>query len=109
MPTTRNPDASLSVEFIPRGVIGSADIYLDGVIFEIKSPLSSKANTIEHRLKDAVNSQSSNIILDSSRIKNKPDYSLKNYLINRMRKQRQIRQLIFITKQGKIIDIGKLI
>ena len=97
------------VEFVPEGVLGTADIYLDGTIFEIKSPRSNKANTIEHRLKDAVNSQSFNIILDSSRIKSKPDYSLKKYLTNILRRQKQIKRLIFITKQGKIIDINELL
>ena len=97
------------VEFIPEGTIGTADIFLDGIVYEIKSPKSNKINTIEHRIKDAINNQSCNLIIDSSRIKGMKDYNLKNWLIKKCREQPQIRRMIFINKKGQIIDIKTLI
>lgn len=101
--------AGYRVEFIPTGTIGTADIYLNGVTYEIKSPKSNKINTIEHRIKDAVNNQSCNIIIDSSRIKGMRDCNLQNWLIGKCKAQPQIRKMLFINKKGQIIDIKKLI
>ena len=93
------------IEFLPVNTIGSADILLDGIRFEIKSPRSRKTNTIEHRIKDAVRNQSSNIIIDSSRIRNMPDIVLQQWLTERCRIQPQIKRLLFVNKKGQIIDI----
>ena len=43
--------AGHAVEFIPESTIKTADILLDGVEFEIKSPKSGNANSLEHILK----------------------------------------------------------
>lgn len=101
--------AGHAVEFIPEGNIGTADIYLDGIEFEIKSPKTSNTNTIEHRLKDAIRNQSCNIIIDSSRLKGMPDYALQKWLIGRCRVQPQIKRMLFINKRSQIIDIKALI
>ena len=100
--------AGHSVEFIPEGTIGTADIFLDGIVYEIKSPKSNNTNTIEHRLKDAVKNQSHNLIVDSSRIKDMPDAVLQHWLIERCRKQPQIKRMLFVNKRGQIIDIKAL-
>ena len=96
------------VKFIPKTNNTCADIYLDGVIYEIKSPLSSLTNSLEHILKDATK-QSSNIIFDSSRMKHSRDYNTRNFLISQAKSRKQIKHLIFITKKGEIIDISALI
>ncbi len=101
--------AGYKVEFIPEGNIGTADIYLNKVIYEIKSPKSNKTNTIEHRIKEAINNQSCNLIIDSSRIKGMRDNNFKNWLIERCRKQPQIKKMLFINKKGEIVDIKSLI
>lgn len=101
--------AGHAVEFIPEGTIGTADIYLDGVIYEIKSPKTRNTNTIEHRLKDAIRNQSYNLIIDSSRIKDMPDPVFQNWLIKRCRLQPQIKNMLFINKKGQIIDIKALV
>ena len=91
------------VEFIPENkLVGSPDIYLDGVKFEIKSPKSNKPNTWEQRLKDAINNQSCNIIFDSSRIKDVPDYKILSWLHNKYKAQPQIKRLIFVNKRGGV-------
>lgn len=101
--------AGHEVIFIPAGTIGSADIYLDRTEYEIKSPKTNNTNTIEHRLKEAVRRQSCNLIVDSSRMKNMSDHALQNWLIDRCRKQPQIKKMLLINKKGQIIDIKALI
>lgn len=101
--------AGHEVIFISEGLISSADIYLDGVAYEIKSPKTNNTNTIEHRLKEAVRRQSCNLIIDSSRLKNMNDHNFQNWLIERCRKQPQIKKMLFINKKGQIVDIKSLV
>lgn len=100
--------AGYAVEFIPEANTKTADILLDGIEFEIKSPKSANANSLEHILKKAVK-QSCNIIIDTSRMKNVRDDNTSRFLINQVRIRRQINNLIMITKQGQIIDISALV
>ena len=100
--------AGYAVEFIPETNTKTADILLDGIEFEIKSPKSANANSLEHILKKAVK-QSCNIIIDTSRMKNVRDDNIRCFLINQVRIRRQINNLIMITKQGQIIDISALV
>lgn len=100
--------AGYAVEFIPETNTKTADILLDGIEFEIKTPKSANANSLEHILKKAVK-QSCNIIIDTSRMKNVRDDNTRRFLINQVRIRRQINNLIMITKQGQIIDISALV
>ena len=96
------------VEFLEEGDLRTADIKLDGIEYEIKSPESFNSNTFEHKLKDATK-QSPNLIIDTSRIKKVRDLKVRSFLVNQMRKQKQIKKMIMITKHGQIIDISTLI
>ncbi len=96
------------VEFLEEGDLRTADIKLDGIEYEIKSPESFNPNTFEHKLKDATK-QSPNLIIDMSRIKKVRDLKVRSFLVNQMRKQKQIKKMIMITKHGQIIDISTLI
>lgn len=96
------------VVFLEESSIHRADILLDGVEFEIKSPRSANSNSLEHLLKKALR-QSSNIIVDMSRIKNCHDDSFRRFLITQARNRKQIKRLIMITKKGQVIDIDALI
>ena len=81
IPASRNPwphemraaeilaKAGYCVEFLEEKTISTADILLNSIEYEIKSPKTNNVNTIEHRLKDAIRNQSCNIIIDSSRMK----------------------------------------
>ena len=100
--------AGHAVEFIPESNTKTADILLDGVEFEIKSPKSANANSLEHILKKAVK-QSCNIIIDTSRMKNIRDDNTRRFLVNQARLRKRIKKLIMITKQGQIIDVSVLI
>ncbi len=101
--------AGHAVEFIPEGYQSTADILLDGIEYEIKSPKTNNTNTIEHRIKEAIRNQSRNLIIDSSRLRGMTDYNLRNWLVDRCRKQPQIKRMLFINKHGQIIDIIALV
>ena len=100
--------AGYSVEFIPKSQIKTADILLDGIEYEIKSPITNKPDKIERNIKRAL-TQSKNIIIDSSRIKSMRDDTLRKFLITKAKQQKQIGKLILITKHGQIIDIKSLL
>ena len=96
------------VEFIEESNLHTADILLDGVEFEIKSPKSATANSLEHILKKALK-QSPNIIIDTSRMKGVRDDNTRRFLVAQMRSRKQIKRLLMITKRGQIIDISGLV
>ena len=92
------------VEFLVEGLLPSADIRLDGVEFEIKSPESFNPNTLEHTIRDTLK-QSSNIIIDTSRMKRAHDYQVQRFLTGIVYRNTRIKRLLMVTKRGKIIDI----
>lgn len=95
------------IEFLPEGLLPCADILLDDIECEIKSPETSKLSSVEQLIRKALK-QSSNVIIDGSRRKIREE-KLRNYLIYKCRKQRQIKHMLFVTKTQKIIDIVDLI
>ncbi len=95
------------VEFLPEGLLPRADILLDGVEYEIKSPEHFTPNTLEHTLKNAIR-QSPNIIVDMSRMKKVSSVRLRSFLVRQIRSRRQIKRLLLITRQGEVIDIFEL-
>lgn len=96
------------VEFLPPARIKRADIKLDGVEFEIKSPLTNKPKKIIRNVKRALE-QAQNVIIDSSRIKGMRDDSLRKLLIGRVKDQKKLRRLLLVTKRGQIIDITAMV
>lgn len=79
------------------------DLRMNGVEWELKSPQGNGAKTIENILKKAAK-QSSNIILDLSRIKMNSNQAIsrtKYYLHNN---KHGIKKLLVITKSRKVID-----
>ena len=93
------------VEFLEeRHRIPTADICLDGIEYEIKSPEAFNPNTIEHTIRNALK-QSSNIIIDTSRLKKIRDTQICNFLTHQSQKYRQIKRMLVVTKRGKIIEI----
>ncbi len=100
--------AGHNVEFLPESNVSTADILLDGIEYEMKSPFTNKPDKLERNIKRGLK-QSKNIIFDSSRIKNMRDDNLRRFLIKKAREQKQIGKLIFITRRGQIVDIKSLI
>lgn len=95
------------VEFLTESALPCADIRLDGIEYEIKSPETAKLSSVEQLIRKALK-QASNIIIDASRCKIRED-RLRKYLIYKCREQRQIKRLLFITKNRQIIDIVKIV
>ena len=100
--------AGHEVEFIREAKVRTADILLDNVVFEIKSPKSFNANSFEHLLKRGTR-QSPNLIIDSSRLRGVVDKKVEIFLVNQVKKQKQIKRLIFINKRGVVVDINEVI
>ncbi len=99
--------AGHNIEFIEESNLHTADILLDGVEFEIKSPKTSNANSLEHLLKKALK-QSSNIIIDTSRMKSSRDDNIRKFLVAQAKSRKQIKKLIMVTKRGQIIEITRI-
>lgn len=103
-------EAGYIVKFVPRhDSARTADAFLDNTLFEFKSPEGSNIKCIENNLQKALRYQSKNIVIDSCRVKNLQDRSIQSYLISRMQRKKGIKRLIFITKNGEVVDIGDLI
>ena len=96
------------VEFIPEANIKMPDFYIDGVRYEIKSPVSGKVRAIERNLARGLNKNCTNIVFDSSRMKVRDDQILRE-LIKRRRIGKGLKKLLFINKRGMIIDIEAMI
>jgi hypothetical protein len=101
----------LVVEFVPestRDLTKSPDIIVEGLRWEMKSPKTDKWNQIQNNLKKA-NRQSKYIIIDSQRIKHLPDKSIQNFLLERYKKQKSIKRLLFVNRKRQVIDIANLV
>lgn len=97
--------AGYTVEFIASSnTAKTPDIWLNGIPYEIKSPKTNKTNSLEHILKRAV-AQSSNIIIDTSRIKNGNEPTIIRFLKGQARSRKGIKNLLIITKKEHIIDM----
>lgn len=96
------------VEFLPESHVHTADIKIDGVEYEIKSPKSAAANSLEHSLKKALK-QSPNLVIDSSRLKGVRDDKIRRFLVSQVRSRKRIKRMLFVTKAGRIIDIFGLL
>ena len=97
-------EAGHKVEFLPEANLKTADILLDEVEFEIKSPKAALSNSLEHSLKKAIK-QSPNIIVDTSRIKHARANNVRRFLLAQANVRTGIKRLIMITGSGYIIDI----
>ncbi len=96
------------VEFLPTRSQKTADILLDGIEYEIKSPLTDNPKKIIRNVKRALQ-QSRNVIIDSSRIRGMRDDTLRKLLVSRAKDQKTLKRLLLITKWGQIIDIKGLV
>ena len=103
-------NAGYNIRFISNNkTIGMADCYVNNTIFEIKAPEGKSTACIERNLRKAVNHQSGNIIIDSFRVKNIQDRSIKNFLIERLKLKHGIKRILFVNRKRSVIDINKLI
>ena len=100
-------DAGCNVEFTRRtwgNRVTSADVVINGVVWEMKSPQASDNKAIERNLRKA-SKQSCNVILDSQRMKGASDTEIERRLRTISAHIKAIRRLWFINRNREIIDI----
>jgi hypothetical protein len=83
--------------------VKSADIFMDGLAWEIKSPKSSSYRSLTYRIRKAIK-QSKHVIIDTSKTKLND-----TAIIIKLRKisvlEKSLQNLKIVTKDRKIIDI----
>lgn len=98
-----------NVELIPPSSTPNArnaDFFMDGLVWEAKSPTGNSSRmTIERVLHKAAR-QSENVVIDLRRTK-LPDRQSLACLEKQFGLSRRIRRLIVITKQEKMVDFRK--
>ena len=82
----------------------SADAYLNGTLFEFKSPISTNIRGIERNIKRG-RKQSPNLVICSQRMKHIQDKSIINYLSTNRERLNGITRLLFVNKHGQVFDI----
>ncbi len=82
----------------------SPDILMDGLIWEMKAPKSSKLKPIQLRLREGLR-QSPNLIFDSRRMKNLPQHAILREVRSCAGKLKTLKRLIYIDNHGELIDI----
>lgn len=85
----------------------TADVLVNGIVYEIKSPKTDKLSAVERNLKRAAR-QSENIIIDSRRMSKLHDITIQNCLLQKFKQQKTVKRLLFVNRKHQIIDISKL-
>ena len=96
-----------TVEFIPRSknrYDKSADVFMNGLIWEMKAPKSDKLHMVEQNLRRALR-QSRNVIFDSRRMKGLPDHAIERELRKRGKELKSLERLLFVNRHAQVIDI----
>lgn len=99
--------AGMTVEFIRRSEehrTTSADVIVNGLIWEIKAPESDKAKVIEKNLRKALH-QSKNVIFDARRMKKLPDMVIEREVRKWCCELRTIKHLIYVNRGGEVCII----
>lgn len=100
--------AGHTVEFIKKSEVDhehTADVYLDGVLWEMKAPRGSLMKRVEKNIRRGLR-QSRNIIFDCRRMKDLPDTAIERELRTCANgRVKGLEHLIFINRKGKEIAI----
>ncbi len=89
--------------------IKTPDIAMDGVNWEIKSPVSAGARSIEHAFRSAIK-QSENVLFDLRRSKANDQANLaKIKYVYRLVRGKKVRAVLVISKEQALIDISSTI
>ena len=83
----------------------SADVFMMGAVWEMKSPTTFKESTIKEDFRKA-KEQSDRIIFDLRRVKKYAD-DVEKYILKLFKGKGRVRQLIIIEKGGKVLYFSK--
>lgn len=86
--------------------IKTADLIMDNIRWEIKSPESSNLKSLQRVLRRA-GLQSPNVIIDTTRATKLSDSAILRELKRLFPMTKSVRRLVVVTKNGDVIDIGK--
>ena len=94
------------VEFIDKGGRGDgcADVRMDGLIWEMKSPKADNIKAIERNVKRA-RIQFENVIIDSRRMKRVPDAAILRALEKHAHEVKGVSRLLFVNRHGNVIVV----
>ena len=97
-----------TVEFVRRSEeqrATSADVLMDGIVWEMKAPTASNMKAVEKNLRKALD-QSDCVIFDSRRMKGIPDRAIERELrVCATGRVKALRRLLFVNRHAQIIDI----
>ena len=96
-----------AVEFIPKNEVDrkkTPDVLLNGLEWEMKSPISNNLSNIQKTLRKAAH-QAPRIIYDSQRVKNLTDFQIERELRKQASLFRSIKSVVFVNKRREIVDI----
>lgn len=99
--------AGYDVEFVRKSdapYATSADVLIDGKLWEMKSPTASSIKAVERNLKRA-RWQSGSIIFDSRRMKSVPDTAIERELRKHASEIDGVVHVLFVNRHGVVIDI----
>ena len=87
-------------------LISTQDMVMNGVIWELKSPVGSSRNTIGNLFRLLSKKRARNIVIDSRRTKLKDD-AITDKIRNEIKHRRTMRRILFIGKDGTVIEINR--
>lgn len=99
--------AGYTVEFVKksdRACESTADVAMDGCLWEMKSPTASNIKAVERNLKRA-RWQSGNIVFDSRRMKGIPDATIERELKKWSSEIGGVVRILFVNRHALVIDI----
>ena len=99
--------AGHNVEFLPRidgKKVKSADVLMDGVVWEMKSPTSTSVKSLQKVLRRA-GRQSHNVIVDTARMRGVSDKAVQRELVRLLPLVASVHRLRLVTKARDVFDI----
>ena len=99
--------AGHDVEFLPRidgKEVKSADVLMDGVVWEMKSPTSASVKSLQKVLRRA-GRQSHNVIVDTARMRGVSDRAVQRELARLLPLVASVQRLRLVTKARDVFDI----
>ncbi len=85
--------------------VKNPDVLIFGTIWEVKTPISNKENTIRNRFREAAD-QANKVIFDLRKIE-KNAGKVEKWLIQMFEKEGRVRRMIIIEKGGNTLDFIK--
>ena len=99
--------AGKTVEFLPAiqgDGVKTADLVMDGIVWEMKSPESTSIKSLQRILRRA-SKQSSNVIVDTSRATSLSDAAIERELRRLLPFTKSVKRLLMVTKAGDVVDL----